>query len=47
MRRKGQEEMVGFVLIVVMLIAMGLVFMFMIRPKTEARQDLQTEQDGK
>jgi len=35
--------MVGFVLIVVMLIAMGLVFMFMIRPKTEARQDLQTE----
>jgi len=41
--KKGQEEMVGFVLIVVMLVAMGLVFMFMIRPKTEARQDLQTE----
>jgi len=43
MARKGQEEMVGFVLIVIMLIVMGLVFMFMIRPRTEARKDMQTE----
>jgi len=41
--KKGQEEMVGFVLIVIMLIAMGLVFMFMIRPKTIVTKDLQTE----
>jgi hypothetical protein len=41
-KKKGQEEMVGFVLIVVMLIFMGIAFLFLARPKIESRTDLQT-----
>jgi len=40
--KKAQEEMVGFVIIVVMFIVMGLLLMFMIRPTQTIKKDLQT-----
>lgn len=42
-KKQGQEEMVGFVLIVVMLIVMGTVFLFMVKPRTVVREDYQTQ----
>ena len=56
--KKAQEEMVGFIIIVVMMIVAGLILMFMVKPKAEVQKDLQagnmlnallesTEQDKK
>lgn len=41
--KKGQEEMVGFVIIVIMLIVMGMFFLFMVKPKQVQREDLQAD----
>ena len=41
--KKAQEEMVGFVLIVIMLIVMGIILLFLVRPRIEAKKDLQVE----
>jgi len=41
--RKAQEEMVGFVLIVIMLVVISIVFLFLMKPaKIEARENSQT-----
>jgi hypothetical protein len=40
--KKAQEEMTGFVIIVVMLIIMGVAFLFIARPTVQERTDLQT-----
>jgi hypothetical protein len=38
--KKAQEEMTGFILIVVMLIVMGVAFLFMFRPTVQAKTDI-------
>lgn len=39
--KKGQEEMAGFVLIVIMVVIMAVAFLFLMRPKVESKKDLQ------
>jgi len=41
--KKGQEEMVGFILIIVMFIVMGMALLFLMKPKLEAKKDLQAQ----
>ena len=39
--KKGQEEMAGFILIIIMFIVMGMAFLFLAKPKLETKKDLQ------
>jgi|GEM_PF-5100002 len=41
--KKGQEEMVGFLLVVVMVMVIGLVLIFFLRPKEVEERDFQLE----
>ena len=43
MKKKAQEEMMGFVLIVIIMVVLGMIMLFLFRPKIEERQDLQTK----
>jgi len=43
MNRKGQEEIVGFILIVMIVIVLGIFFLFMMKPKAAEEKDLQTD----
>lgn len=40
---KGQEEIVGFILVVLVIIVLGIVFLFMMKPKAAEEKDFQTE----
>ena len=42
--KKGQEEIMGFILVLVLIIVIGLFFIFMLKPKvTQAQQSMQVE----
>ena len=41
--KKGQEEILGFMLVVVMVMVIGLGFLFFLTPKAPERQDLEME----
>jgi hypothetical protein len=43
MNKKAQEEIIGFILVVVMVVVIGLVFIFFLTPKPAERTDLQLE----
>ena len=40
MNRKGQEEIMGFMLVVIMVIVIGLAFLFFFTPRTTEKNDL-------
>ena len=43
LNKKGQEEILGFILVVVMVVVIGLAFLFFLTPRAQERQDLEME----
>ncbi|MEM2956040.1 MAG: hypothetical protein QW041_00470 [Candidatus Pacearchaeota archaeon] len=41
--KKGQEEIMGFILVVVMVVVIGIAFLFFFTPRAQERQDLELQ----